>query len=219
MKKMLDLKEYSRQELIEMFHTDRLDSIKGKLQRQGYKYTTSGRGKTFTLTITELPLRFRNFCIEELHFAPQTDFNRLKKFLYQFMFDEEFRRLPFVTMKEYMVGTMEITNQTISKWVKHFYDENMIADGEMIYYAIDKVNGACKRITKEEYSEAWRRYWEIRNDEDGTPNGQYHLACAERDSYVGGYPYKKADIVFNAIETKRIDTLEEILRQEIDIDG
>lgn len=71
----------------------------------------------------------------------------------------------------------------------------------------------------ESNSEAWRRYWEIRNDEDGTSNGQYHLACAERDSYVGGYPYKKADIVFNAIEAKRIDTLEEILRQEIDIDG
>ena len=111
---MLDLREYSRQELIDLYHTERLDSIKGKIQRQGYKFTTSGRGKTFTLTVTERPLRFRNFCIEQLHFAPQTDFKRLKKFLYQFMFNEEFRRLPFVTMKEYMIGTMEVTQQTIS---------------------------------------------------------------------------------------------------------
>lgn len=172
---MLERRTYTRQELIELFKTERLDSIKGKLNRQGYKYTTSGRGKTFTLTITEQPLRFRNFCIEELHFAPQTDFKRLKKFLYRFMFDDDFRKLPYVTMREYMVGTMEITNQTLSRWVKHLYDENIVADGEMIYYAIDKKNGIYKRITKEEHGEAWKRYWEVRNDENDVPNGQYMM--------------------------------------------
>ena len=131
---MLETRCYTRNELIELFKTERLDSIKGKLNRQGYKYTTDGRGKTFTLTITELPYRFRNFCIEELHFAPQTDFKRLKKFLHQFVFDEEFRRLPFVTMQECMIGTMEITNQTISKWVKHFHQENIIHEGDYLYY-------------------------------------------------------------------------------------
>ena len=55
---MLERRLYTRQELIELFKTERLDSIKGMLNRQGYKYTTSGRGKTFTLTITEQPLRF-----------------------------------------------------------------------------------------------------------------------------------------------------------------
>lgn len=216
---MLDLREYTRQELIELFHTERLDSIKAKLKRQGYKYTTSGRGKTFSLTITELPLRFRNFCIEQLHFAPQTDFVRLKKFLYQFMFDEEFRKLPFVTMKETMIGTMEITNQTISRWIKRLYDENIVADGEMIYYSINKVTGLYRRITEEEHKEAWKRYWEVRNDENGEPTGQYHLATLEMYDCIGGFPYKKADIIFNAFETERIDTLKEILKQEIDIHG
>lgn len=216
---MLDLREYTRQELIDMFHTERLDSIKAKLNRQGYIYTTSGRGKTFTLTITELPLRFRNYCIEQLHFAPQTDFVRLKKFLYQFMFDEEFRKLPFVTMKETMIGTMEITNQTISRWIKHFYDENIVADGEMIYYSINKVTGIYRRITEEEHKEAWKRYWEVRNDVDGESTGQYHLAIIEMYDCIGGFPYKKPDIIFNAFESERIDTLKEILKQEIDIHG
>lgn len=215
---MLERRTYTRQELIELFKTERLDSIKGKLNRQGYKYTTSGRGKTFTLTITEQPLRFRNFCIEELHFAPQTDFKRLKKFLYRFMFDDDFRKLPYVTMREYMVGTMEITNQTLSRWVKRLYDENIVADGEMIYYAIDKKNGIYKRITKEEHGEAWKRYWEVRNDENGVPNGQYYIACEVMYEFIGGFPYKKADIIFNAFESKRIDTLKEILQEEIDLD-
>ena len=215
---MLERRTYTRQELIELFKTERLDSIKGKLNRQGYKYTTSGRGKTFTLTITEQPLRFRNFCIEELHFAPQTDFKRLKKFLYRFMFDDDFRKLPYVTMREYMVGTMEITNQTLSRWVKHLYDENIVADGEMIYYAIDKKNGIYKRTTKEEHGEAWKRYWEVRNDENGVPNGQYYIACEAMYEYIGGFAYKKADIIFIAFESKRIDTLKEILQEEIDLD-
>ena len=36
--------------------------------------------------------------------------------------------------------------------------------------------------------------------------------------YIGGFPYKKADIIFNAFESKRIDTLKEILQEEIDLD-
>ena len=79
---MLDMRTYTRQELIDIFKTDRLDSIKAKIQRRGYIYTTSGRGDTFTMTITGLPPRFKTFCIERLGFAPQTDFERLKVFLY-----------------------------------------------------------------------------------------------------------------------------------------
>ena len=33
---MLDLRKYTRQELIDIFKTKRLDSIKAKLQRKGY---------------------------------------------------------------------------------------------------------------------------------------------------------------------------------------
>ena len=76
---MLDLQRYTRQELIDIFKTQRLDSIKDKLKRKGYKFTTDGRGDSFTLTITELPLRFHNFCTDELNFAPQTDFVKLKR--------------------------------------------------------------------------------------------------------------------------------------------
>ena len=91
---MLDMRTYTREELVELYHTDRIDSIKSKLNRQGYTYSACGRGQTFTLTISGLPPRFKTFCMEQLGFAPQTDFERLKVFLYNF-FLRFFSRISF----------------------------------------------------------------------------------------------------------------------------
>ena len=114
---MLNIGTYTRQELQELFQTDRIDYIKSKLKRQGYIYTTCGRGKTFTLTIVGTPPRFRNFCIEHLGFAPQTDFVRLKIFLYKLFFDKEFRKLPYYAMVLLLENEMSIPYQTLSHWL------------------------------------------------------------------------------------------------------
>ena len=108
---MLDLQRYTRQELIDIFKTQRLDSIKDKLKRKGYKFTTDGRGDSFTLTITELPLRFRNFCTDELNFALQTDFVKLKRFLYRFIFDEDFVRNAYIRPFAYHRTRLSVPNK------------------------------------------------------------------------------------------------------------
>lgn len=208
---MLELNTYSRQELFEIYKTERLDAIKKKLLRDGYEYTTSGRGKDFTLTVTKLPLRFRLFCIEQLHFKPQTDFKHLKKFLYRFMFDEQFRREPYVGMKETMIGDVYIGEATISKYVNQLYDENMIQFGNPIYYAINKITREYKFISEETYKTAWSIYYE--NIEYG-----YNEAITSAVSYAGGFPMKRGEIMFNAFENERIDTLMEILKEEINVD-
>ena len=46
---MLELKQYTRQELISIYKTDRLDAIKKKVTREGYKYTNLGRGKDYVM--------------------------------------------------------------------------------------------------------------------------------------------------------------------------
>lgn len=217
MKAMLDLRQYTRQELIDLFKTQRLDSIKAKLQRNGYKYTTQGRGKEFTLTITELPLRFRNFCIDELHFAPQTDFVKLKKFLYRFMFDEDFRHMPNKGMARLMMDDIQISNQTISKYILKLYNENIVGfSKEGLYYSIDpnykEKDNYCKRITAEEYKNAWQTYWKTK-EENG---GDYVLAYISMCSLIDGHPHRKAIVMFNAFEREKIETLKEILQEEID---
>ena len=208
---MLDMRSYTRQELIDIFKTDRLDSIKAKIQRRGYTYTTSGRGKDFTLTITGLPPRFSNFCIERLGFAPQTDFERLKIFLGYFFFDEEFRQLPVGAMAWAIEKEMYITYQTFSRWINKLIDKGIIHKStmEFNYYACNE-NQMPIRITKELYCEAWREYWKERDY-------GYEHSMSNMMRVVGGKAHKFGVIDVNAFEEDTINELKEILQKEIGV--
>ena len=47
---MLELREYTKQEIDEYFHIKAKETR--KLDSEGYSYTTSGRGATYRITIT-----------------------------------------------------------------------------------------------------------------------------------------------------------------------
>lgn len=205
---MLDLHQYNRQELIAIFKTERIDSIEAKLKRYGYKFQKQGRGKTYTLTITECPYRFREFCIEKLGFAPQTDFKKLKAYLSNFILDKQFRRLTFVEMERELKKDTYVSAQTIGRWTKHLFNENIIGYGDWIYYSIDTTKKCkSKEITKKEYNTAWKIYYD---NIDFDYCDRYGMMCWS----IGGYPFKKEEILLNAIESERIDELEKILKQE-----
>ena len=210
---MLDAKTYTRDELNEYFSTKRFDSIKAKLKRQGYEFEVKGRAETATLTITKQPAtKFRLFCIEELGFAPQTDFKRLKKFLFLFMFDDEFRQLPFVGMRDYMIKNFSVSNQTLCKWVTKLYQNGMIQFCDKIYFSVNKNKEIVyKQISDKEYKSAWKMYWDNK-EELGT-----ELAFMDMCQSIEGYPFRKELIIFNGIEPKN-DKLEKILIEEIDIE-
>lgn len=206
---MLENRLYTRKELTKLFKTDRLDSIKAKLKRQGYEFTTSGRGETACVTITKRPPRFRRFCIDKLGFAPQTDFEKLKIFLFKYMFEETFRELPKNGMKDIMIQETVISNPTITNYIRKLYNNNMINSGDPQYYAINKRLGTYTPITEEQYKEAWKIYWEYRG-------GGYELAFMEMHYYLNGFPFKKDKIIFNAFEDKKIMELQEILLEEVE---
>lgn len=212
---MLDQKTYSRQELMDLFKTDRLDSIKSKLKRQNYQFTTSGRGSNFTLTITDLPPQFRNFCVDELGFAPQTDFMRLKKFLYRFFYDEEFQKLPQTEMERVLDEEgFYISSQTIGKWIQKLIDCGLIwrSFADFNYYTINhRREKKVLFIDKETYSEAWRAYW------DGRPYS-YNEACSNMYAVVKGTPHKVGKIIENVFGADKFDRLLDILESEKDID-
>lgn len=93
---MLDKRPYSRDELLEIYSTSRIDAIKQRLNREGYTYTTSGRGKNLVINIEQLPTNFNQFrlyCIETLGFSAQTDFKLLFWFIYYFLVDDNFINL------------------------------------------------------------------------------------------------------------------------------
>lgn len=210
---MLNMRTYTREELKELFHTDRIDSIKSKLNRQGYIYEASGRGQELILTITGLPPRFKTFCIEKLNFAPQTDFERLKVFLYHFFFDDDYRQLPIVTMARILTNEFYISYQTLSNWIDKLEKANLIhrSFAEFNYFAFGKDesgNDITIPITEKMYKEAWRAYWQGNEI-------SYCEALACMNSVVNGTPQKFGVIDSNAFEEQMIDELKDILRKEI----
>ena len=210
---MLDMRTYTREELVELYHTDRIDSIKSKLNRQGYTYSACGRGQTFTLTISGLPPRFKTFCMEQLGFAPQTDFERLKVFLYNFFFDDDYRQLPIVTMARILEKEFYISYQTLSNWIYKLEKANLIhrSMAEFNYFAFGKDecgNPIEIPITEQLYKKAWNEYWKGNEY-------SYCEALACMNEVIKGTPKKFGVIDLNAFEESITEELKEILQEEI----
>ena len=209
---MLNIGVYTREELVELYHTDRIDSIKSKLNRQGYTYSACGRGQTFTLTISGLPPRFKTFCMEQLGFAPQTDFERLKVFLYNFFFDDDYRQLPIVTMARMLEKEFYISYQTLSNWIDKLEKANLIhrSMAEFNYFAFGKDecgNPIEIPITEQLYKKAWNEYWKGNEY-------SYCEALACMNEVIKGTPKKFGVIDLNAFDEQIIEELKSILREE-----
>lgn len=210
---MLSTRSYTRAELIEIYGTDRLDSIKRRITNDGYKYTMAGRGKDFVLTITEQPPRFRTFCIEELGFLPQTDFKKLKRFLYRFFLDEEFMQLPCSEMERRLKEEIGVCRQTIKKWLDKLVAANFISFSLIDFNYYKSTRGKdgllmCETIEKSQYSKAWEIYWENRDE-------GYCAAACSMYCYLGGTPHKKEVVNVNAFTLEKIKELQEILKSEV----
>lgn len=214
---MLDTRTYTRAELVEIFKTNRLDSIKDKLTRNGYEYVSSGRAERVTLTVTKKPSPFRDYCIKELGFAPQTHFHKLQPFLYRFAFGEDFRQLPMTEMARQMKDEISICDDTINSYIQQLIANDIVYRDEsnFNYYVIStdrNGNKTTKRIDKETYSKANAIYWE----EKAKGNKQAYLVAS---ASIGGKPYKNGVILENAFGKKKFDELKKILKEEKENNG
>ena len=160
---MLELRDYSKAELVEIFGTEDAQGLKRKLQRYGIKFQTTGRGQNLTFTITETADPFKVFCIDELGYDGRTDFVKLRNFLYCFLNDDEFRAMPDEVKEQRMKESGKpMCRQTIAGYIAKLDAQNLIDrnSGEYIYYFAYK---DTQRIaTRQEYSEAWKEYWEAK---------------------------------------------------------
>ena len=160
---MLELRDYSKAELVEIFGTEDAQGLKRKLQRYGIKFQTTGRGQNLTFTITETADPFKVFCIDELGYDGRTDFVKLRNFMYCFLNDDEFRAMPDEVKEQRMKESGKpMCRQTIAGYIAKLDAQNLIDrnSGEYIYYFAYK---DTQRIaTRQEYSEAWKEYWEAK---------------------------------------------------------
>lgn len=211
---MLKMATYTKEDLINEFHTDRMDSIKRSLDRLGYKYETNKKnGKNLRLTITKLPNMFKVFCISELGIPAQSDFRLLRNFFYYFFCDEEFQQLPIEEMVRIMESEgKKVSRQTISKWIQFLKNKNIINESqEYLYFTTVKTDISTEslRITREEYLAAWKAYWDIINN-----GGMYNEALNAMYKVNGGATFKKPIIEENGFYSDLIDSLVELLDEE-----
>lgn len=113
-----------------------------KLNKYGYGFTSTGSGTNRVYTITSLPdafHRFRSYCVFSLGYSPQTDFVKLRDFLYLLLGDEDFNWLPDEAKEAYtrLMGK-GMSRQTIAKYTKQLEKTGFIDTifGEFVYYNI-----------------------------------------------------------------------------------
>lgn len=194
-------------------------AVDRKLKNYGYGFDSTGRGKTRVYTITSLPnaqARFKSYCVFALGFDANTDFIKLRDFIFYLLKDNDFAWRPNEMMEEYLRKEGRgMSSDTISKYKIRLKNLDMFAPvGDFVYYKVFKHYGVQEHeiITKEEYNEAWRYYFEWRDenpDEDSLP------AYRHMYSKFGGVPRKQRTIVRNAFGAEKLNTLSKLVTDSI----
>lgn len=212
---MLELRTYTKDEIIGVLGTKDREGIKRKLDGYGVEYTINGWGD-YTLTITAINDPFRLFCITTLGIPAQADFNKLKILYYYLFCCPDFASLPYEVMASKLkaIGEPEPpSSKTVSKWVGYLGKIDFVAfdKEDCSYYAIQKRKDGlrmCEEITKEVYCAGWHIYWENKPTE-GTEIAYYLMR-----EHIGGHPCRRPKMKVNAFYREDIEQLINILEDE-----
>ncbi len=213
---MLEKRTYSRSELIDLYKTSRLDAIKARIRRAGYVFTEAGRGNSYTLEILDLPRedQFKRYCIDVLGFSPQTDFQKLKYFLFFFLENEDFMTLQYNQMADIMAQNgVRITPQTISNYFQHLqtigwaFTDNF----DYVYFLYDEALGETRYITREEYCAINKEFWQLINRNKYT----WKEAYSSIKSKYGNKPRKRPRSVKNGFFTAQYQAIWDLIENDI----
>ena len=212
---MLELKKYTKAEIAAILNTRNKQGITRKLDRYGITYIAEGRGDGLTITITAIPNRFKVFCITELGFPAQCDFQKLRNFFFYFFADgDTFRSFPDEVMETLLSERgKRVSRQTIAGWKRRLDRLEIIhlSQSEYIYYfAFKKHQRMCEHT---EYVKAWGEYWD--NKRAGMPT--YDAIEIMRFDY-GGVARKQPLAQINGIHANTIHTLQDLIYESIEQD-
>lgn len=214
---MLECKEYTAPELWKYFGVKNNDGLDEKL-KETYKveFIKAGSGRNARYTITAIPDPFKVFCVFDLGFPSQTDFRKLRDFIFYLLGDDDFNWRPAEMMEEYLrVEGRGISRQTIGKYQKRLEDLGFVGEwGDYVYYRVYKYYGVQKHeeITREEYNFAWRQYFNYRAEH---PDQDSRPAYAYMYGLFGGVPRKQRRMEQNAFYLEQLNTLYELASNSI----
>lgn len=209
---MLECKIYTYPELSALFQTRDSQGIRRRLNRWGVQYETKGRGAGTTFTIQKIDKPFEMYCMLDLGFSPNTDFRKLSLFLYYLFNDDGFAGLPCEMMEARInADDLVLTRQTIERYLQKLNDKNLLLrnSGDYHYYFAKK--GNLTDTTQEEYSQAWREYWQVKADGCSAQEAIFQM-CQK----YGGVARKQAIILLNGIYGKELDDLNAMVCSRIE---
>jgi len=212
---MLECKTYPAAEMFAYLHTRNKEETDRKLRRYNVDYFANGRGSTLEYNITAIHDPFRLYCVFDLGYAPQTDFSKLRDFLYYLLSDEDFTWRPMEMMERYMRERGHtISRQSIAKYLARMDQIGLLGLwGDAVYYRVYRDENDQEQyefVSKEEYCRAWRMYWDKRNNE-GWDSAQ---AFAYVYAGFGGVPRKQPRVEQNVFYLKELNFLLDLVKQD-----
>jgi len=157
---MLEIKTYTKPELTALLGTKSVDNMKKKLNRYNVEFEICGRGEKARFTILKINEPFKVYCITELGYDANTDFNKLAYFYYYFFNDEEFMAMPDEVKENRMTANgNRVTRQTIASYTARLSKLGLINKFTKNYIYYFAYKGEQIITTEKEYKRAWREYW------------------------------------------------------------
>lgn len=210
---MLELmKSYSKSEMTAMFGTKNMEGLQRKIERNGVSFDIKGRGESAIFTITNMENPFKIYCITELGFDGHTDFYKLRNYYYYYFNDTEFRAMPNEVQENRMrLVHRDVSRQTIANYLMKLYRKNFIDlnINNFVYYFAFK--DKQRIVEKDEYSAAWREYWnDIRNGYSNF-DAIYNMRCN-----YDGVARKQAIPEINGIYNKEVEFLCNLIQNDIE---
>ena len=209
---MIELRRYGKAELSEILKTSSKEGMTRKLERWGITFTEAGRGNNLEITITSIADRFKVYCITELDFGANADFQKVRNLYYAFFNDDYFMAMPDEVKEKRMSDDgKSISRQTIASYLARLDAKELIRrnTGEYIYYFAHKQKQ--RLVERDEYLKAWHEYW---NDIDYGMSSRE--AIANMIWNYGGVARKQEKPEPNGIYKEEIQFLCDLIQEGIE---
>lgn len=157
---MLEERIYTKPELTAMLGTKSVQGLKNKLEGYKVDFDHTGKGEKAIFDIKKINEPFKVYCITELGYSANTDFNKLAYFFYYYFNDEEFMAMPDEVKESRLTANENrIARQTIAKYTNKLVKIGLInkLTTNYIYYFAYK--GEQRITDAKEYKKAWHEYW------------------------------------------------------------
>ncbi len=209
---MLEIRDYTKNEISKLLGTKDKQGIDRKLNRYGVEFTSIGRGERRVYTIENIQFPFKVFCITEMGFDATTDFIKVRNFYYHYFNDEIFMTMPDEVKENMLEERKEhISRGPIARYTQKLVANNMIHRNTSTFLYYFAYKQKQRLVERAEYTQAWHEYWH-----DILNGASSFDAIINMRANYGGVARKQAIPERNILLNEKIEYMLSLIYQSID---